>query len=167
MRRLLGGLAALAGLAITAVLFDFAFDLRPAGIADVYRFELPELPYDQPRILRSGNLAVVVIRRSPRTIARLEREAAALADPGSRGSRQPEAARNPLRSLHAAYFVAYATGTDFGCELVVDGERLREVCGSASWDFAGRAPPDERGFHNLTIPDYHFSANFKRLVIRP
>lgn len=167
LRRVVGGLATLAALAVLAVLLDFIIDIRPAGIAASYRFSINEPAFDRPAILRSNNLVILLIRRSPQTRERLRAASRTLADPDSRRSRQPAAAANALRSLHEEYFVAYARGTDFGCELVAEGNHLREICGSASYDFAGRALPGERVVHNLSIPDYHFSADFKQLVVKP
>ena len=138
--------------------------MHELGHAVIHEYELPVLGGEERA---ADNLAILLIRRSPELLDRLRGADYALSDRDSRHSRQPEAAANPLRSLHEEYFVAYATGTDFGCELVVEGDRLREICGSARYDFAGRTLRGERDVPNLAIPDYHFSADFKRLVIRP
>ena len=92
---------------------------------------------------------------------------AGLQDPQSRRSTQPAYAGNPLRSKHPELFVSFAIGTDYGCALEAEGFELKEVCGEARYDFAGRALAGERQFRNLAIPDYNFSADFTSLTVRP
>lgn len=154
-------------LALLYVLLDFSIDLRPATVQESYRFDFPPLAEDEARILRRDNLSILLIRRSAETIAGLRSARAGLQDPDSRRSRQPDYARNPLRSRHPELFVSYAIGTDFGCALEVAGDELREVCGDARYDFAGRAKDAQRGFRNLAIPDYNFDPDFTRLTVRP
>lgn len=149
------------------MLLDFTIDIRPPGVQDYYRFEVGTLAEDQPRILRSGNLSILVLRRSAPTVAKLRESAEGLQDPQSRRSRQPDYAANPLRSRTAEYFVAYGIGTDLGCGIEVLGSAFKEICGSARYDFAGRALVGERRFQNLAIPDYNFSENFETLTVRP
>ncbi len=153
--------------AIVWVLLDFMIDLRPSSIQSSYRFQVPELAPDEVRILRRDNLAIVLARRSPASIAALRQATSNLQDPESRDSRQPEYARNALRSRHPQYFVSYGYGTDLGCALVAEPDGLRESCGSARYDFAGRALEGASRFSNLPIPDYNFDAEFKRLTINP
>ena len=149
------------------VLLDFAIDLRPPGVQDSYRFEVGQLPDDQPRILRRDNLSILVLRRSARTIDRLRESSEGLQDPRSRHSSQPGFAANALRSRQPELFVSYATGTDLGCGLEILALSVKEICGSARYDFAGRALAGERRFPNLTIPDYNFSDDYRYLTIRP
>lgn len=155
------------GAAIIYVLFDFAFDLRPPRLHSSYQFGLAELPPDQARILRQDNLAVLVIRRSGKTIAALGQDLSRLQDPESGQSHQPEYATNLLRSRHPEYFVSYATGTDLGCGLELREFVINEICSKARYDFAGRALRGDNKYLNLTVPDYTFSDNFKTLTIRP
>ena len=149
------------------MLLDFAIDIRPSGVQDSYRFEIGPLLDDQPRILRRDNLSILVLRRSAATIARLRETTAGLQDPQSRRSSQPAWANNPLRSRLPELFVSYATGTDYGCGLEIAASTVKEICGSARYDFAGRALAGDRQFPNLIIPDYNFSDDFRYLTIRP
>ena len=159
---------ALAGaLAIVYVLLDFSFDWRPQRVYDSYVFNLPELAPDVPVILRQDNLSIVVLRRSPGAIAALRQAGEGLQDPASDRSRQPDFAANALRSRDPEYFVAYALGTDLGCPLAIEADGLREICGDARYDLAGRARASERDFRNLTIPDYNFGPETKTLTVRP
>jgi ubiquinol-cytochrome c reductase iron-sulfur subunit len=153
--------------AISYVLFDFAFDLRPPRVHSSYQFNVSELPLDQARILRQDNLSVLVIRRSARTISALGQNLAGLQDPESKRSHQPGFAANLLRSSHPEYFVSYAIGTDFGCGLEVGESAIKEICGRARYDFAGRALQGDNKFLNLAVPDYTFTNNFNTLTIRP
>ncbi|MCP4767492.1 MAG: hypothetical protein GY875_14600 [Gammaproteobacteria bacterium] len=157
----------LGGLAVLYVLLDFTIDLRPSTIQSSYRFNVGELAADEVRILRQDNLSILVMRRSAATVTALMQEGSPLQDPDSRYSHQPDDADNPLRSRHSEYFVSYAVGTDLGCALTVLESGLREGCGSARYDFAGRALEGANKFQNLSIPDYNFSNNFSTLIINP
>jgi ubiquinol-cytochrome c reductase iron-sulfur subunit len=167
LRRLLRYFLLVVSAAVAYVLLDFAIDVRPPAIQASYRFTVPALGIDEARILRQDNLSILVMRRSAATISALEQSAVALQDADSRYSHQPDYARNPLRSRHPEYFVSYATGTDLGCSLEVLDAALREICGSARYDFAGRAIEAANKFQNLSIPDYTFGDNFNSLVVRP
>jgi ubiquinol-cytochrome c reductase iron-sulfur subunit len=153
--------------AVLFVLFDFAIDLRPSTIQPSYRFEIGPLAPDEIKLLRQDNLSILVVRRSPKTIERLQQTTGLVQDPQSADSRQPDYARNVLRSRHPQYFVSYALGTDLGCTLKVLEFSLREICGAARYDLAGRALKGENEFSNLTIPDYNFTNNFSTLTINP
>ena len=153
--------------AIVYVLLDFSIDIRPAQVQDSYRFSLGELSEDQVQILRRDNLSILLIKRSAATIARLEQDSANLQDPDSSRSRQPGFAKNRLRSKYPDLFVSYAIGTDLGCGLEAVQRELKEICGNARYDFAGRALQGNNRFQNLVIPDYNFTDNFSNLTIRP
>ena len=153
--------------AVLYVLLDFSIDVRPPAIQSSYRFHVGALALDEARILRQDNLSILVIRRSAATIDTLGQSAESLQDSASSYSHQPGYARNPLRSRHAEYFVSYAIGTDFGCGLEVLDAGLREICGSAYYDFAGRALQGANKCPNLSIPDYTFANNFSSLTVNP
>ena len=154
--------------ALAYVLLDFTIDVKPPAVRDSYYFTVPSLRPDEARVLRQDNLSILVIRRSAAILRELEESApGALQDPDSKRSHQPDYARNPWRSRVAEYFVAYAIGTDLGCPLQVEARRLREVCGEARYDFAGRALMAAGSYSNLTIPEYNFSNNFNNLTIVP
>jgi len=160
-------MALLAG-AVLFVVLDYMIDLRPSTIESSYRFALREIPVDQPVWLVQDNLTILLIRRSDRLLRNLTQQTDDLQDPDSASSRQPDFARNRLRSRNVNYFVAYGIGTDFGCPLVLDQEySLRESCGKARYDFAGRAIKGKNQFQNLAIPDYNFNHDFSVLTITP
>lgn len=152
---------------IVYVVIDFMVDLRPSEIHSSYRFTIDNIPYDQPQRLQQDNLSVILIKRSKSIIKVLKQEVN-LQDSLSSKSQQPDFAQNSLRSRHADFFVSYAFGTDLGC--IVEQKTtslLAEVCGTAVYDFAGRALNSKNQFQNLSIPDYNFSDDFKTLTIRP
>ena len=149
------------------VVFDFMIDVRPSTIQSSYRFSVGELVPDEIKIVRQDNLLILVVRRSPATIASLQAASAQVQDPQSENSTQPEYARNSLRSRHPQYFVSYALGTDLGCTLKVLELTLQEACSKARYDLAGRALKGENEFSNLSIPDYNFTNNFSTLTIKP
>ena len=153
--------------AVLFVLFDFAIDLRPSTIQSSYRFNVGELSADEVKVLRHENLSILLVRRSAQTIAVLQGATDQLQDPESDDSRQPEYARNALRSRHPGYFVSYALGTDLGCTLKILQDGFQEICGRARYDLAGRALKGEKEFSNLRIPDYNFTNNFSILTIKP
>lgn len=157
----------IAGFAVLYVFVDFAIDIRPPAVHSSYRFTVGTLNPDQARVLKQDNLSILVIRRSPETIKRLRDASPSLQDPFSSDSHQPEFATNPLRSKHVELFVSYAIGTDLGCPLRIEAAELVEGCGSARYDFAGRALTGSNQFQNLAIPDYNFDDSYETLTIRP
>jgi hypothetical protein len=153
--------------AVIYVLLDFSIDVRPPAVHSSYHFNVANIAPDEARILRQDNLSILLIRRSVATRRRLEQSAESLQDPESNRSHQPDYADNSLRSRHAEYYVSYAIGTDLGCPLQINGTILQETCGSARYDFAGRALKSAKKFPNLSIPDYNFANNFSSLTINP
>ena len=157
----------IAAAAVVYVLLDFSIDIRPPAVQSSYYFEISPMASDEVRIVRQDNLSILIIRRSAETRAALLQASAELQDSESSDSHQPGYARNPLRSRNAEYFVSYAIGTDLGCPLEPGIDRLQEVCGKATYDFAGRALSGTSEFSNLSIPDYQFSDDYSRLTINP
>ena len=167
LERLLKALALCFAAVVVYVLLDSLIDLRPPGIESSYYFNIAGLEPDRPRILRQDNLSILVMLRSRQSLERLARSVGDLQDPQSENSRQPEFAKNPLRSRNPEYFVAYALGTDLGCPLQIEVDGFRETCGSAAYDHAGRARRGDKDFPNLAIPDYNFDEQFETLTVRP
>jgi hypothetical protein len=160
-------LSSLLVLAVLFVLFDSLIDFRPSAIDSSYHFKLSDLPVDEPVYLHQDNLSIVVIRRSDQTNQYLQRPDQGLQDANSSNSRQPEFARNKLRSSNPGYYVSYAMGTDLGCPLRTIEKQLQETCSKARYDFAGRALQGGSQYQNLRIPDYSFSNEFQTLTIKP
>ena len=161
-------LLGLLALAMLFVLVDFSIDVRPPAIHSSYRFALPQIFPDQPVWLIQDNLTVLLIHRSKRVIEDIRKRKKDLQDANSNLSRQPVYTKNTLRSRDERYFVAYGLGTDLGCPLKQDIEHtLRESCGTARYDYAGRAIVGNSRFLNLRIPDYTFNQTFSVLTVNP
>jgi len=160
-------LAILAAIAIAYVLIDFSIDIRPPAVQATYEFNIGDPVQDRLIILRQQNLSIVLIKRSKTAIARLLQSNQNLQDVDSDHSSQPDFAKNQLRSKYPEYFVSYATGTDLGCALVEEQFLMKEICGEARYDFAGRALQGKKKFSNLVIPAYQFSNGFRTLMISP
>jgi hypothetical protein len=150
------------------VLIDFSIDIRPKNVLESYHFTIKnsELTFDSPVWLQQDNLSILLIKRSNKLNQKLTKTKKDLQDRDSNSSRQPAYAKNLLRSKDKAYFVSYAFGTDFSCPLELkEDQTLKEICGSARYDFAGRAVLGNNQFQNLSIPDYTFNQDFSRLTI--
>lgn len=155
-------------LGLIIVLADYAIDFRPKNVQANYYFSLKknDISYDSPIWLRQDNLHILLIKRSVTLRKELSYTKQSLQDPNSDSSRQPGYAKNALRSKDDIYFVSYAIGTDLSCSLELKGEQLlKEICGTASYDFAGRALSGQSQFQNLTIPDYNFNDDKNLLTI--
>jgi ubiquinol-cytochrome c reductase iron-sulfur subunit len=134
--------------------------------------------------LRPGELRTVewrgkpvfVLRRTPEMIDALARHDALLADPQSRRSEQPEAARNALRSSRPDLAVIEAVCTHLGCV-----PTFRPTPGSpdigAQWpggfycpchgskfDLAGRVFKNVPAPTNLTVPPHRFLSEAVLLI---
>ena len=132
LRRAIAWLMALAGLAMLVVLLDYSIDWRPRTIQASYRFELPALSPDVPVFLRRDNLLVVVIRRSPQTLAALAASVGELQNPAPvRGAPSADAAESSSAAV-PAIFVALGRGTDLGCELRADGRLVEDLAAAAT-----------------------------------
>ena len=165
-------LKAMIAVAACAVVFVFlsAF-LSDDGEEDTLpglRVAVGDMAAGETRALTWDGRAVVVHRRTPETIARLEADGAraALRDPDSERSEQPESMRGPLRSSSPEWFVAIGLGTDYGCPVAwlppeatpfagapwpggfVDG------CRGSRYDLAGRVYAGQYADRNLVVPPH-------------
>jgi len=150
------------------VLADFSIDFRPKNVQASYHFSITgsDLAFDSPVWLQQDNLSILLIKRSTHLRHQLSNTAKGLQDIKSDSSRQPIYAKNALRSRDETYYVSYAFGTDLTCPLELnDYQTLKETCGTASYDFAGRALSGNNQFQNLSIPDYNFNQDFSLLTI--
>ncbi|MFT5664421.1 MAG: hypothetical protein ACI9JR_001817 [Gammaproteobacteria bacterium] len=154
--------------ALLFVLMDFSIDFRPKNVQASYHFTITdsEITFDKPVWLRQDNLSILLIKRSLNLRHQLSNTKNSLQDIDSDSSRQPSYATNALRSRDEKYFVSYAIGTDLTCPLELkENQTLQEICGTASYDFAGRALSGHKQFQNLPIPDYNFNHDFSGLTI--
>ena len=142
----------------------------------------PQPPAGHPLPVELGDLApgrlmtvewhgrtVWILRRSADEIAALAGYESELVDPASEHSLQPEACRNPHRSLRPEVFVAVGQCTHQGCPPVLRsgaGNRNEFLCPchTSKFDLAGRVFRMGPAPANLVIPDYRFEGD-GRVVI--
>ena len=116
-----------------------------------------------------ANKPVWILKRSPSVIRLLEQKNDQLLDPQSEFSRQPERARNDLRSIRPEYLVVYGICTHLGCSPIYQSHCTvsEEPCANPNpkffcpchggvFDLAGRVykgtPPPE----NMVVPAHDF-----------
>lgn len=136
------------------------------------------------RALPAGELVTVewrgkpvwVLHRTPAMLAALQRDSALLADPMSRRSEQPEAARNAWRSLRRELGVMVGICTHLGCvptfRPVPGAADLGSdwpggffcPCHGSKFDLAGRVFKNVPAPTNLDVPPYRFESD-NRIVI--
>ncbi len=122
------------------------------------------------------DMPVLILKRSASVIDNLRQESDNLLDPNSELSRQPEAARNSVRSIRSEFFVASALCPHLGCvptympdgQTGISSEPLFFCpCHGGKFDLAGRVyrytPPKQ----NIAIPTYEYvSDNVVRIYFR-
>lgn len=111
---------------------------------------------------------VWVLRRSPAMLERLASQTAALRDPESKESEQPDYARNAQRSIKPEILVVVGTCTHLGCAPIerfdVGAADLGAdwvggffcPCHGSKFDLAGRVFAGVPAPTNLAIPPYRF-----------
>lgn len=115
---------------------------------------------------------VWILHRTPEMIERLQASTAPLADPASRRSEQPAAARNPYRSLQPGIGVLLGVCTHLGCtptfrpvpgasagagELGADWPGgFFCPCHGSKFDLAGRVFKNVPAPLNLEVPQYSY-----------
>ncbi len=119
---------------------------------------------------------VWILRRTEAMVGALNRPDAALADPGSTRSEQPEGCRNPLRSLKPELFVAVGICTHLGCSptLRLDDPALQGElhapggficpCHGSRFDLAGRVVLNVPAPTNLDVPPHRYLADGHLLI---
>jgi ubiquinol-cytochrome c reductase iron-sulfur subunit len=107
---------------------------------------------------------ILVLRRTPAMLEGLRRPEQVLADPWSKQSRQPAAAKNVYRSLRPEYLIVESTcdgGTVEYWHAAMLGQRFPQgalVCvgNDSVYDLAGRVLSHMPDKHNLMVPPYQF-----------
>lgn len=170
-------------MALGALVYVFAaaaFDNRTPGSAGGrLRVDLSTLAPGQWRTVEWGARQIIILHRSAPMLRDIDRLSAAsasalanerLKDADSRWSTQPQAARNPYRSIRPEFFVAFNYDTGLSCPLDVRG--LDSTSNAPAWrggfvaqcrdtryDFAGRVFAQQGAAKNLTVPAYRFLNN--------
>ncbi len=118
---------------------------------------------------------VWILRRTPEALATLEKVSGELRDPGSEESDQPEACKNPGRSLKPEFFIAVGICTHLGCSPAFRPEPGGDIgpdwlggffcpCHGSRFDFAGRVYAGVPAPLNLEIPPYVFLTDTRILI---
>jgi ubiquinol-cytochrome c reductase iron-sulfur subunit len=173
--RSLAKLMATAGLLLVGIAFVSTLFSTAREAPDPTEINLRGLAPGELLLADWNGRQVLVLHRTLEMITALEAENGALLDPESRRSRQPPAAKNPLRSVHPGYFVAIAHGTDLGCEvaLVPPGDPalepgsaggFRDRCRGSRYDLAGRVYRGQEAPRNLDIPPHRFLDEARLLI---
>lgn len=169
------------GVAVLATAMPLAASLAPSERAKAaggpVEVDLSELQPGDSRTVEWRGKPVWVLRRTPAMLAALQGHDEQLADPQSSQKQQPEAARNPERSLRADVFVAIGICTHLGCSpsAAPKGGNNPSLpadwpggffcpCHGSTFDGAGRVFKNKPAPSNLEIPPYRFAAE-TRLVI--
>lgn len=180
-RRLwLGAATAAGGAGLPAGAVPFVASLAPSekarALGAPVDVDLSSLRPGELRTVEWRGKPVFVLRRTPEMIEALSRHDALLADPQSRRSEQPEAARNAQRSIRPELVVIEAVCTHLGCV-----PTFRPTPGSADigaqwpggfycpchgskFDLAGRVFKNVPAPTNLTVPPYRFRSESALLI---
>lgn len=126
-------------------------------------------------IVRWNDQTLYVWHRTPEMLDQLVGYEDQLYDPDSLYSQQPEAAKNPYRSMYPRYLVVFARNTATGCDTVVapvDMENVpvspwfggfKDTCQEAYFDLAGRIYTNQQIRYNLEVPPYQLIG--ERLIL--
>jgi ubiquinol-cytochrome c reductase iron-sulfur subunit len=119
---------------------------------------------------------VWIVRRTKEMLATLTKDTALLADPDSRRSEQPAAARNEYRSLKPEFMVMVGICTHLGCSPTAkfapnDPSMGADwpggflcPCHGSKFDLAGRVYTNMPAPDNLPVPSYKFLSDTKLLI---
>jgi ubiquinol-cytochrome c reductase iron-sulfur subunit len=178
-RRLwLGAATAAGGAGLVATAVPFVASLAPSEKARALGapVDVGSLRPGELRTVEWRGRPMFVLHRTPEMIDALARHDTLLADPQSRRSLQPEAARNDLRSIRPELAVIEAVCTHLGCV-----PTFRPTPGSpdigAQWpggfycpchgskfDLAGRVFKNVPAPTNLTVPPHRFLSETVLLI---
>ena len=127
---------------------------------DISRLE----PGDLMTVLWRG-MPIWILRRSASMLKNIDHPKLDLRDPDSFESKQPQDAQNQYRSIKKEYFVAVGKCTHMGCIPLLKKDAFVCPCHGSQFDFAGRVALGVPAPRNLDIPNYHYSADGKTLII--
>lgn len=115
---------------------------------------------------------VLIVRRTPEMIGKLDAIDSLLADPGSEQSKQPDYAKNVARAVNPEYFVVLGVCTHLGCVPMSrfdpgdtgDGQLGADwpggffcACHGSKFDLSGRVFRGAPAPTNLEVPPYTFA----------
>ena len=174
-RAWLAGATATAGAGLAATAVPFVASLAPSerarALGAPVEVRLDDLGPGTVKTVEWRGRPVFVLRRSPSMLDQLDqldRHDGLLADPRSLRSEQPEAARNPSRSLRTDIVVLEAVCTHLGCVPTFRPEpRAADIgsdwpggffcsCHGSKFDLAGRVFKNVPAPTNLGVPPHEY-----------
>lgn len=171
-RTWLAGATATAGAGLAATAVPFVASLAPSerarALGAPVEVRLDDLGPGQIKTVEWRGRPVFVLRRTPPMLDRLGRHDALLADPQSLRSLQPDAARNPARSLEHDIVVLEAVCTHLGCVPTFRPEPgAADIgadwpggffcpCHGSRFDLAGRVFKNVPAPTNLGVPPHEY-----------
>jgi ubiquinol-cytochrome c reductase iron-sulfur subunit len=171
-RALLAGATAAAGAGLAATTVSFVASLAPSerarALGAPVEVHLDDLGPGAIKTVEWRGRPVFVLRRSPPMLDQLGQHDELLADPRSRRSEQPDAARNPARSLRTDIVVLEAVCTHLGCVPTFRPEPGAADIGSdwpggffcpchgSRFDLAGRVFKNVPAPTNLGVPPHEY-----------
>lgn len=173
--------AAAGGVAVLATAVPLASSLAPSerarALGAAVEVDVSDLAPGAMKTVEWRGKPVWLMRRTPAQLAGLAALDGQLADPQSRRSEQPEAARNATRSLRPDLLVAVGICTHLGCSptAVAAGSAHPGVgdgwaggffcpCHGSTFDFAGRVFKNKPAPTNLDIPPHRYVGEQRLLI---
>lgn len=180
-RRLIQAGAGAGALGVSGVALPFIASLAPTERAKALgapvEVDLSALEPGRLLTLEWQGKPVWILRRSDDMLARLAALRDVLADPDSRMPQQPEAARNPTRSIHENVLVTVALCTHLGCVPTFRPEpgSLQPdwpggfycPCHGSKFDLAGRVYKGSPAPTNLVVPPHAYASEHRMVVGAP
>ncbi len=163
------------GFIVSVFVMSLSSTLRPEAV-DTMTVEVSELAPGELMVIDWNGRPVIILRRNDAILDKLQLLGDALADPESRHSRQPSAAKNQRRSLRSEFFVAFAYSPDFGCPVkYVDVNEtgpsgriwyggFQDQCRGYWYDLAGRVYKDQDAWRNLEIPPHQWASETQLIL---
>lgn len=180
-RAMLGGLTKLmfSVLLLAMVWIGFSFvgtDLSSNKAIKSKAVDLTKFQEGVAKTIEWEGRPILVLRRSHGMLDELRTsDGMSLRDAYSVDSKQPKWAESEFRSREPAWFVAIASGTDFGCPveyLPSTDERFakqrwpggfRDTCRGSRYDLSGRVYKSQNAQLNLEIPSYRIEKGILHL----
>jgi ubiquinol-cytochrome c reductase iron-sulfur subunit len=179
-RRLLVATCVAGGAASAAVAWPFLASMEPSARARALgapvEADISALEPGQQMIVEWQGKPVWIVRRTKEMLATLGKDTSLLADPSSKRSDQPAAARNEYRSLKPEFMVMVGICTHLGCSPTAKfapndpsmganwpGGFLCP-CHGSKFDLAGRVYANMPAPDNLPVPTYRYLSDTKLLI---
>lgn len=174
-RFLTNSTAVIGGIGAAAAAVPFLASWKPSARAEAagapVEVDLSKLQPGERITIEWRGKPVWVLRRTPETLAALNKDDAKVADPASDKPQQPSYAQNQHRSINPEFLVLVGLCTHLGCVPVFQPEVTADwnggfycPCHGSRFDLAGRVFKSVPAPINLEVPPYQFLTD-TRIVI--